>query len=234
MITDLEEQLTQLSQENAELNRQNFYLSKQLDEASDEREDQLQLSQEVDRLRREVADREMHLNNQKQVDNTSIHTERNRKPFSYLSCGRCSLGHVSLSPCPSQNIETLKTTCSMLEEQVVELESLNDELLEKERQWEAWRGALEDEKSQAERRTRDLQRLLDNEKQNRSKGKDAAYRQLFFCASIQLRAIMRGLLLLFDVAVAGCVQTSAAASRGRRWSWQSRSIRLRSWPYNKP
>ncbi|XP_030275573.1 citron Rho-interacting kinase isoform X7 [Sparus aurata] len=131
VITDLEEQLTQLSQENAELNRQNFYLSKQLDEASDEREDQLQLSQEVDRLRREVADREMHLNNQK------------------------------------QNIETLKTTCSMLEEQVVELESLNDELLEKERQWEAWRGALEDEKSQAERRTRDLQRLLDNEKQNR-------------------------------------------------------------------
>ncbi|XP_076006082.1 citron Rho-interacting kinase [Genypterus blacodes] len=131
VITDLEEQLTQLSQENAELNRQNFYLSKQLDEASDDREDQLQLSQEVDRLRREVADREMHLNNQK------------------------------------QNIETLKTTCSMLEEQVVELESLNDELLEKERQWEAWRSALEDEKSQAERRTRDLQRLLDNEKQNR-------------------------------------------------------------------
>lgn len=67
VITDLEEQLTQLSQENAELNRQNFYLSKQLDEASDEREDQMQLSHEVDRLRREVADREMHLNNQKQV-----------------------------------------------------------------------------------------------------------------------------------------------------------------------
>lgn len=67
VITDLEEQLTQLSQENAELNRQNFYLSKQLDEASDDRENQLQLSQEVDRLRREVADREMHLNNQKQV-----------------------------------------------------------------------------------------------------------------------------------------------------------------------
>lgn len=55
----------------------------------------------------------------------------------------------------------------MLEEQVVELESLNDELLEKERQWEAWRGALEDEKNQAERRTRDMQRLVDNEKQNR-------------------------------------------------------------------
>ncbi|XP_066515715.1 citron rho-interacting kinase isoform X2 [Hoplias malabaricus] len=66
-----------------------------------------------------------------------------------------------------QNIETLKTTCSMLEEQVVELETLNDELLEKERQWESWRAALEDEKEQAERRARDMQRLLDNEKQNR-------------------------------------------------------------------
>uniref|UniRef100_A0A4W5R6Y2 Citron rho-interacting serine/threonine kinase n=1 Tax=Hucho hucho TaxID=62062 RepID=A0A4W5R6Y2_9TELE len=131
VITDLEEQLTQLTQENAELNRQNFYLSKQLDEATDETEERLQLGQDVDRLRREVADREMHLNNQK------------------------------------QNIETLKTTCTMLEEQVLELETLNDELLEKERQWEAWRGALEDEKNQAERRTRDIQRLLDNEKQNR-------------------------------------------------------------------
>ncbi|XP_034547947.1 citron Rho-interacting kinase isoform X1 [Notolabrus celidotus] len=131
VITDLEEQLTALTQENAELNRQNFYLSKQLDEASDEREDRLQLSQDVDRLRREVADREMHLNNQK------------------------------------QNLETLKTTCTMLEEQVLELETLNDELLEKERQWEAWRATLEEEKNQAERRTRDIQRLLDTEKQNR-------------------------------------------------------------------
>uniref|UniRef100_A0A7N9AWA9 Citron rho-interacting serine/threonine kinase b n=1 Tax=Mastacembelus armatus TaxID=205130 RepID=A0A7N9AWA9_9TELE len=131
VITDLEEQLTTLTQENAELNRQNFYLSKQLDEASDEREDQLQLSQDVDRLRREVADREMHLNNQK------------------------------------QNLETLKTTCTMLEEQVLELETLNDELLEKERQWDAWRSTLEEEKNQAERRTREIQRLLDTEKQNR-------------------------------------------------------------------
>lgn len=56
-----------MSQENAELNRQNFYLSKQLDEATDETEDRLELRQDVDRLRREVADREMHLNNQKQV-----------------------------------------------------------------------------------------------------------------------------------------------------------------------
>ncbi|XP_016319278.1 citron Rho-interacting kinase-like [Sinocyclocheilus anshuiensis] len=131
VITDLEEQLSQLAQENSELNRQNFYLSKQLDEATDENEDRLQLKQDVERLRREVADREMHLNNQK------------------------------------QNIETLKTTCTMLEEQVLELETLNDELLEKERQWENWRSALEEEKNQAERRARDIQRQLDNEKQNR-------------------------------------------------------------------
>ncbi|XP_043103447.1 citron Rho-interacting kinase isoform X6 [Puntigrus tetrazona] len=131
VITDLEEQLTQLTQENAELNRQNFYLSKQLDEATDENEERLQLKQDVERLRREVADREMHLNNQK------------------------------------QNIETLKTTCTMLEEQVLELETLNDELLEKERQWENWRSALDEEKNQAERRARDIQRQLDSEKQTR-------------------------------------------------------------------
>uniref|UniRef100_A0A8C2KNZ1 Citron rho-interacting serine/threonine kinase b n=1 Tax=Cyprinus carpio TaxID=7962 RepID=A0A8C2KNZ1_CYPCA len=91
----------------------------------------LHLKQDVERLRREVADREMHLNNQK------------------------------------QNIETLKTTCTMLEEQVLELETLNDELMEKERQWENWRSALEEEKNQAERRARDTQRQLDSEKQNR-------------------------------------------------------------------
>lgn len=82
VITDLEEQLTTLTHENAELNRQNFYLSKQLDEASDEREDRLHLSQDVDRLRREVADREMHLNNQKQV------------PGWFLSVWRLSPSHV--------------------------------------------------------------------------------------------------------------------------------------------
>lgn len=82
VITDLEEQLTTLTQENAELNRQNFYLSKQLDEASDEREDRLQLGQDVDRLRREVADREMHLNNQKQVQ---------ERRWAYLSLFRPSL-----------------------------------------------------------------------------------------------------------------------------------------------
>lgn len=57
----------------------------------------------------------------------------------------------------------------MLEEQVMELETLNDELMEKERQWDAWRSTLEEEKNQAERRTREIQRLLDTEKQNRSR-----------------------------------------------------------------
>ncbi|XP_075754246.1 citron Rho-interacting kinase isoform X6 [Pelodiscus sinensis] len=66
-----------------------------------------------------------------------------------------------------QTMEALKTTCTMLEEQVMDLEALNDELLEKERQWEAWRSVLGDEKSQFECRVRELQRLLDTEKQSR-------------------------------------------------------------------
>lgn len=84
VITDLEEQLTSLTQENAELNRQNFYLSKQLDEASDEREDRLQLGQDVDRLRREVADREMHLNNQKQVLRPDTVSNKNQCCFLHV------------------------------------------------------------------------------------------------------------------------------------------------------
>lgn len=64
-------------------------------------------------------------------------------------------------------MEALKTTCTMLEEQVMDLEALNDELLEKERQWEAWRSVLGDEKTQFECRVRELQRMLDTEKQSR-------------------------------------------------------------------
>ncbi|XP_069475825.1 citron Rho-interacting kinase isoform X13 [Ambystoma mexicanum] len=66
-----------------------------------------------------------------------------------------------------QTMEALKTTCTMLEEQVMDLEALNDELLEKERQWEAWRSSLEDEKNQFECRLREVQRMLDTEKQSR-------------------------------------------------------------------
>lgn len=83
----------------------------------------------------------------------------------FCSCGTVGVAH--LHPVLCQNLETLKTTCTMLEEQVLELETLNDELLEKERQWDAWRATLEEEKSLAERRTREVQRLLDTEKQNR-------------------------------------------------------------------
>ena len=85
-----------------------------------------------------------------------------------MFCPWHRLGIKGISRLLYQNLETLKTTCTMLEEQVLELETLNDELLEKERQWDAWRATLEEEKNQAERRTRDIQRLLDTEKQNRS------------------------------------------------------------------
>ncbi|KFQ54475.1 Citron Rho-interacting kinase, partial [Nestor notabilis] len=131
VITDLEEQLNQLSEDNAELNNQNFFLSKQLDEASGANDEVVQLRSEVDHLRREITEREMQLTSQKQT------------------------------------MEALKTTCTMLEEQVMDLEALNDELLEKERQWEAWRNVLGDEKSQFECRVRELQRMLDTEKQSR-------------------------------------------------------------------
>ncbi|XP_048676928.1 citron Rho-interacting kinase isoform X3 [Caretta caretta] len=131
VITDLEEQLNQLSEDNAELNNQNFFLSKQLDEASGADDEIVQLRSEVDHLRREITEREMQLTSQKQT------------------------------------MEALKTTCTMLEEQVMDLEALNDELLEKERQWEAWRSILGDEKSQFECRVRELQRMLDTEKQSR-------------------------------------------------------------------
>uniref|UniRef100_A0A803T7T7 Citron Rho-interacting kinase n=1 Tax=Anolis carolinensis TaxID=28377 RepID=A0A803T7T7_ANOCA len=131
VITDLEEQLNQLTEDNAELNNQNFFLSKQLDEASGASEEVVQLRSEVDHLRREITEREMQLTSQKQT------------------------------------MEALKTTCTMLEEQVMDLEALNDELLEKERQWEAWRNVLGDEKSQFECRVRELQRMLDTEKQSR-------------------------------------------------------------------
>ncbi|XP_008585450.1 PREDICTED: citron Rho-interacting kinase [Galeopterus variegatus] len=142
VITDLEEQLNQLTEDNAELNNQNFYLSKQLDEASGANDEIVQLRSEVDHLRREITEREMQLTSQKQAQ---------------------------LSATDLQTMEALKTTCTMLEEQVMDLEALNDELLEKERQWEAWRSVLGDEKSQFECRVRELQRMLDTEKQSRAR-----------------------------------------------------------------
>lgn len=63
----MEEQLNQLSEDNAELNNQNFFLSKQLDEASGASDEVVQLRSEVDHLRREITEREMQLTSQKQV-----------------------------------------------------------------------------------------------------------------------------------------------------------------------
>ncbi|CAB1353973.1 unnamed protein product [Coregonus sp. 'balchen'] len=113
VITDLEEQLTQLSQENAELNRQNFYLSKQLDETTDETDDRLQLGQDVDRLRREVADREMHLNNQKQVTDVCS---------SFVSC--TFLNAVELAV--REHTAEIVALQQALKEQRLKAESLSD------------------------------------------------------------------------------------------------------------
>ncbi len=110
------------------------------------------------------------------VDCCSLYLSFMKFPFfsrlEVLSCLLCTVwlpnsGISNLNAVLCQNLETLKTTCTMLEEQVLELETLNDELLEKERQWDAWRATLEEEKNQADRRTREIQRLLDTEKQNR-------------------------------------------------------------------
>uniref|UniRef100_A0A8C5LL70 Citron Rho-interacting kinase n=1 Tax=Leptobrachium leishanense TaxID=445787 RepID=A0A8C5LL70_9ANUR len=131
VLADLEDQLNRMSEENADLNNQNFYLTKQLNEVSGASDEIVELRSEVDHLRREITEREMQLTSQKQT------------------------------------MEALKTTCTMLEEQVMDLEALNDELLEKERQWENWRSSLEDEKNQFECRLREVQRLLDTEKQSR-------------------------------------------------------------------
>ncbi|KAM4810450.1 citron Rho-interacting kinase [Rhinophrynus dorsalis] len=89
-----------------------------------------------------------------------------------------------------QTMEALKTTCTMLEEQVMDLEALNDELLEKERQWESWRSSLEDEKTQFECRLREVQRLLDTEKQSRvrSDQRSTESRQMVELASKEHKA----------------------------------------------
>lgn len=71
----MEEQLNQLTEDNAELNNQNFFLSKQLDEASGANDEVVQLRSEVDHLRREITEREMQLTSQKQVRSPSLGQE---------------------------------------------------------------------------------------------------------------------------------------------------------------
>uniref|UniRef100_UPI00398F48EE citron Rho-interacting kinase-like isoform X2 n=1 Tax=Pristiophorus japonicus TaxID=55135 RepID=UPI00398F48EE len=70
VISDLEEQLHQLSQENAELNSQNYFLTKQLEELSCIGDERAQLRQEMGRMRQELSDQELQLSNQKQTIET--------------------------------------------------------------------------------------------------------------------------------------------------------------------
>ncbi|XP_067861727.1 citron Rho-interacting kinase isoform X2 [Heptranchias perlo] len=70
VITDLEEQLNHLSQDNAELNSQNYFLTKQLEELSCVGDERAQLRQEMGRMRQELSDQELQLSNQKQTIET--------------------------------------------------------------------------------------------------------------------------------------------------------------------
>ncbi|XP_072353934.1 citron Rho-interacting kinase-like isoform X2 [Scyliorhinus torazame] len=70
VISDLEEQLNQLSQENAEMNSQNYFLTKQLEELSCVGDERAQLRQEMGRMRQELSDQELQLSNQKQTIET--------------------------------------------------------------------------------------------------------------------------------------------------------------------
>ncbi|XP_038648022.1 citron Rho-interacting kinase isoform X2 [Scyliorhinus canicula] len=70
VISDLEEQLNHLSQENAELNSQNYFLTKQLEELSCVGDERAQLRQEMGRMRQELSDQELQLSNQKQTIET--------------------------------------------------------------------------------------------------------------------------------------------------------------------
>ncbi|KAK7916003.1 hypothetical protein WMY93_011764 [Mugilogobius chulae] len=159
---EAEEEITALRNHRDEIQRKFDALRDSCSVITDLEEQLTQLSQENAELNRQ----NFYLS--KQLDEASDETEDRLQLSQEVERLRREVSERELHLSNhKQNIETLKTTCSMLEEQVVELESLNDELLEKERQWEAWRSALEDEKNQAERRTRELQRVLDSEKQNR-------------------------------------------------------------------
>ncbi|XP_069789543.1 citron Rho-interacting kinase-like isoform X8 [Narcine bancroftii] len=70
VISDLEEQLNQLSQENAELSSQNYFLTKQVEELSCVGDERVQLRQEMGRMRQELSDQELQLSNQKQTIET--------------------------------------------------------------------------------------------------------------------------------------------------------------------
>ncbi|XP_078277235.1 citron Rho-interacting kinase-like isoform X8 [Rhinoraja longicauda] len=70
VISDLEDQLNQLSQENAEMNSQNYFLTKQVEELSCIGDERAHLRQEMGRMRQELSDQELLLSNQKQTIET--------------------------------------------------------------------------------------------------------------------------------------------------------------------
>uniref|UniRef100_A0A673LFL3 non-specific serine/threonine protein kinase n=1 Tax=Sinocyclocheilus rhinocerous TaxID=307959 RepID=A0A673LFL3_9TELE len=174
VITDLEEQLTQLTQENAELNRQNFYLSKQLDELTVESEERLQLSQDVDRLRREVADREMHLNNQKQVQETL--SKKKKKLLNGSVCKYFLYANIlifSLIGCPrlradQRSTESRQAVELAVREHKAEIVALQQALKEQRLKAESLSDTLNDlEKKHAmlEMNARSLQQKLETERE---------------------------------------------------------------------
>ncbi|XP_055511208.1 citron Rho-interacting kinase isoform X2 [Leucoraja erinacea] len=70
VISDLEDQLNQLGQENAEMNSQNYFLTKQVEELSCIGDERAHLRQEMGRMRQELSDQELQLSNQKQTIET--------------------------------------------------------------------------------------------------------------------------------------------------------------------
>ncbi|XP_078600368.1 citron Rho-interacting kinase-like isoform X4 [Branchiostoma floridae x Branchiostoma japonicum] len=81
--------------------------------------------------------------------------------------------------CASQklNIDVLKTTCTTLEEQIGALESLNEELEEKERSWQELKAGLQKKTLSAETRLQEMEGELRTEKLARS-GAEEKLKQL--------------------------------------------------------
>uniref|UniRef100_A0A5F9D3Y5 Citron Rho-interacting kinase n=1 Tax=Oryctolagus cuniculus TaxID=9986 RepID=A0A5F9D3Y5_RABIT len=186
MISELRQQKFYLETQAGKLEAQNRKLEEQLEKIShQDHSDKNRLLELETRLREVITDLEeqlnqltednAELNNQnfylsKQLDEASGANDEIVQLRSEVDHLRREITEREMQlTSQKQTMEALKTTCTMLEEQVMDLEALNDELLEKERQWEAWRSVLGDEKSQFECRVRELQRMLDTEKQSRAR-----------------------------------------------------------------
>ncbi|XP_078523777.1 citron Rho-interacting kinase isoform X1 [Lissotriton helveticus] len=167
--TELEETTAEAEEEIQALRAHRDEIQQKFDTLRDSCTVITDLEEQLNQLSEENSD----LNNQnfflsKQLDDASGATEEVVELRSEIDHLRREITEREMQlTSQKQTMEALKTTCTMLEEQVLDLEALNDELLEKERQWEAWRSSLEDEKNQFECRLREVQRMLDTEKQSR-------------------------------------------------------------------